>query len=40
MAETDNPLKRLVRFAITDFAEWLLETQVRHIRTAEHRVIN
>ena len=25
MAKTDNPLKRLISFFITDFAAWLLD---------------
>ena len=29
MASTDSPLKRLVSIFITDFAAWLLKTQVR-----------
>lgn len=33
MAETDSPLKRLVRFCIKDFAEWLIGTEVRHAHT-------
>ncbi|MEM7128859.1 MAG: hypothetical protein AAF702_21170 [Chloroflexota bacterium] len=33
MADTDNPLKLLVRFCIRDFAEWLLDSEVRHAHT-------
>ena len=29
MAETDNPLKRLVETAISDFAAWLLGVEVQ-----------
>ena len=32
MASTDSPLKRLVSTFITDFAAWLLKTQVREAR--------
>src|SRR4029453_2772983 len=32
MASTDSPLKRLVSTFITDFAAWLLKTQVQEAR--------
>jgi hypothetical protein len=32
MASTDSPLKRLVSTFITDFAAWLLKTQVREVK--------
>jgi hypothetical protein len=33
MAETDNPLKRLLQAAIEDFAAWLLAAEIRDVQT-------
>ncbi len=33
MAETHNPLKRLLQAAIEDFAAWLLAAEIHEVQT-------